>query len=40
MTGVDGDGVRFARDGDRLRVVERSELWELEPFDRVSRTCA
>lgn len=27
---ADGDGVRFRRDGDRLRVVERSELWELE----------
>ena len=27
---VDGDGVRFRRDGDRLRVAERSELWELE----------
>ena len=27
---ADGDGVRFRRDGDRLRVAERSELWELE----------
>jgi hypothetical protein len=27
---VDGDGVRFRRDGDRLRVAERGELWELE----------
>ena len=27
---VDGDGVRFRREDDRLRVVERSELWELE----------
>ena len=27
---VDGDGVRFRRDGDRLRVAERSELRELE----------
>lgn len=27
---VDGDGVRFDRDGDRLRVLERGELWELE----------
>ena len=26
---ADGDGVRFRRDGDRLRVAERSELWEL-----------
>ena len=27
---ADGDGVRFRRDGDRLRVAERSKLWELE----------
>ena len=27
---ADGDGVRFRSDGDRLRVVERSQLWELE----------
>jgi len=26
---VDGDGVRFARDGDRLRVAERGKLWKL-----------
>ena len=26
---VDGDGVRFVRDGDRLRVTERGELWRL-----------
>jgi hypothetical protein len=26
---VDGDGVRFRRDGDRLRIAERSKLWEL-----------
>ena len=27
---ADGDGVRFRRDDERLRVAERSELWELE----------
>ncbi len=27
---VDGDGVRFARDGDRLRVAERGKLWRLK----------
>jgi hypothetical protein len=26
---ADGEGVRFRRDGDRLRVAERSKLWEL-----------
>ena len=26
---VDGDGVRFVRDGDRLRVSERGKLWKL-----------
>ena len=26
---VDGDGVRFVRDGDRLRVAEQSKLWKL-----------
>ena len=26
---ADGDGVRFVRDGDRLRVAEQSKLWKL-----------